>query len=509
MTLGQRSSIAFAPTDVNSVCATEGDRTLTWAELDDHSNRLASSLATQGIGAGDAVAIRLHTRLEWLVVSLGIAKVGGTAVAINYKLTPPEATYILRDCNVRGAIVDDADPRTLIEAWSELDLFAIVTLDQRAPGASFYDHMIAIGSTDPRPVDDFAPIVIYSSGTTGAPKGAPLGGWRTPPDARIFAEYSASVNFDGASAGPGCCSLINLPMHHGAGPSYTRGTLKANGTVIFQRRFDPAETLRLIEKHRVTNWTAVPTMLQRILALPEETLTRSDLSSIKYIAGGAAPFGSHIKEKVTDLFGEVLHEMYGCTEAGMLTGATPSDLRERPTSSGRPFRHVDLKIIDEDGTSLTTGVTGEIAVRTPVVIEGYIGRGPLGSDRLLPDGFYRTGDVGHVDDAGYLYIHDRITDMIIAGGTNIYPAEIEAVLNAHPDVVMAAVLGVPHEELGEQPIAAIQRREGSTVTAADILTYCEGQLAKFKWPRKFYFINKMPISPMGKLLKRELRTELL
>ncbi|OYD70354.1 class I adenylate-forming enzyme family protein [Rhodococcus sp. OK302] len=509
MITSQRSGISFAPENTGTICAIEDDRALTWSELDDLSNRFGSSLERFGIRPGDVVAIRLHTRIEWLIVNLGIAKVGAIAVAVNFKLAPPESTYILKDCKVRAAIVDDADPTPLVEAWSELDLAAIITLDQRVAGAHLFEDLLTEGKPEARQADDFAPIIIYSSGTTGAPKGAPLGEWQSTPDSDVRRDYSLSVNFDGAVAGSGSSMLINLPMHHGAGPGYTRSTLLAGGMVIFQRRFDPEDVLRLIELHQVTHWIAVPTMLQRVLSLPEETRSHYDTSSMKFILGGAAPFAPHLKEQITDLFGEVLHEIYGCTEAGMMSGATPNDLRERPTTSGRAFRHVDLKIVDEVGTELPAGSTGEIVARTPVVIRGYIGRGPLESGKVLPGGFYRTGDVGHLDEDGYLYIYDRITDMVIAGGANIYPAEIEAVLDTHQDVELSAVVGVPHDELGEQPVAAIQLRPGASLTADELLSYCNGRLAKYKWPREFHFVDQIPVSPMGKLLKRELRKDLL
>ncbi|MET8779147.1 AMP-binding protein [Nocardia sp. NPDC004654] len=505
MTPNRECGIAFAPPDPHTVCAIEGDRTLTWFEFDDQSNRLASSLHRLGVGSGDVVAIRLRTRLEWLIVSMAISKVGGTAVAVNYKLAPPESTYILSDCKVSAAVIDDADPQPLITAWSKLDLTAIVTLEVRTADAAFYDDLIVNASTDAHPANDLAPIIIYSSGTTGAPKGAPLGGWQVAPEAQQLEDYQASVLFDGASVSPGCYTLMSLPMHHGAGPSYTRFTLKAGGTVIFQRRFDPEDTLRLIDRHRVTHWIAVPTMLQRIIGLPPNIRARYDVSSTQFILGGAAPFAPNLKAQTTELFGDVLYEIYGCTEAGMMAGATPGDLRKRPSTSGRAFRHVDLEIVDEEGNELPTGTTGEIVVRTPVMISGYIGRGPLGPDKLLPRGYYRTGDVGHLDEDGYLYIYDRITDMVIAGGVNIYPAEIEAVLDTHPGVALSAVIGIPHEELGEQPIAAIQRCAGSAVTAEELLDYCDGRLAKFKWPCEFHFVDEIPVSPMGKILKRDIR----
>ncbi|GAA11311.1 class I adenylate-forming enzyme family protein [Gordonia alkanivorans] len=508
MTTSGKSGIAFAPADRGAVCAIDGDRELTWSELDDLTNRFSSSLERLGVRAGDAVAIRLHTRLEWLVVSLGIAKTGAVAVAVNYELSPPEATYILKDCGVRAAIVDDGDPSPLVTAWEGLNLAAIVSLDKPWEGTHYYQDLLDQGSPETRSATDFAPIIIYSSGTTGSPKGTPLGGFQNTPDPTTLAEYGLSVHFDGAAAGPDCCLLMNLPMHRGAGPSYTRSSLVSGGKVVFQRRFDPNEVLRLIDLHKVTHWIAVPTMLQRVLYIPKEVRATFDTSSMKFIMGGAAPFSQQLKEQVINQFGDVLHEIYGCTEAGMMTGATPADLRERPTSSGRPFRHVDLMIVDAEGTELPRGTTGEIVARTPTVISGYIGRAPLGPGSLLPGGYYRTGDVGHLDEDGYLYIYDRITDMMIAGGVTFSPAEIEAVLDSHPDVALSAVVGVPHVELGEQPVAFIQRRSGSSVTAEDLLSFCDGQLAKYKWPRAFHFTDRIPVSAMGKLLKRAIREEI-
>lgn len=499
------SAIAFAPEDSGAICAFENDRTLTWAELDDQSNRLASALVERGVRPGDVVAVRVRTRLEWPVVSLGIAKAGAHAVAVNYKLTASESTYILTDCRVRAAIVDDDDPAPLARAWAGLDLVALIGLDAVADGMLDFHRALAEADPAPRPTADFAPLIIYSSGTTGAPKGAPLGERLHRPEPEVLEQYLRSVNFDNTQSEAGSRLLMNLPMHHGAGPGATRSTLRGGGQVVFQRAFRPEQALALIARHRITHWIAVPTMLNRVVNLPATVRDRHDLSSLRFLLGGAAPFDQALKHRSRAVFGDILHEVYGCTEAGLIAGAYPADLRERPTSSGRPFHHVEVRIIDESGAPLPQGSSGEIAVRTPVIISGYVGHGPLGPDKLLPGGFYRTGDIGYLDADGYLHIHDRITDMVIAGGVNIYPAEIEAVLNTHPGVELTAVLGEPHPEQGEQVIAFVQPGPAAAVTADELLAYCEGRLAKYKWPRRIEFVESLPLSPMGKILKRELR----
>jgi long-chain acyl-CoA synthetase len=503
-----REAPPFAPDDLDSVCATEGDATLTWRLWNAQANRLASSLQQLGIRPGDVVAVRVRTRIEWLTISLAIAKLDAVIVAVSYRLSPPETLCILRDCKARAAIVDDADPAPLVAAWGALDLSAIVSLDVPCEGTRMYEALIDEGEEVHRPVSDLANLIIYSSGTTGASKGAPLLNWQHPPDAATMQDYQLSVSFDLACGGPGSRMLVNLPMHHGAGPGYTRVALATGGTVFFQRPFDAEEVLRLVDERRITHWVAVPTMLQRILRLPRATRARYDVSSLRFVMGGAAPFSPDLKADIAAYFGDVVYEIYGSTETGMIAGATPGDLHRYPATSGRPFRRVDLRIVDADGNPSPPGVSGEITVRTPALIAGYIGRGPLGPDVLDADGYYHTGDVGYVSEDGYLFINDRITDMIIAGGANIYPAEIEAVIGAHPAVLNVAVIGVSDADHGEQPYAFVQATPGSTVTGEEILEFCRGRLAKYKWPRTIRFIDEIPATSTGKNLKRELREAL-
>ncbi|WP_141014682.1 class I adenylate-forming enzyme family protein [Nocardioides sambongensis] len=496
---------AFAPADIDAVCATEDDRTLTWREWNVQADKLASSLAQRGVRAGDRVAVRMHTRLEWMIVSLALAKLGAVIVAVNYRLSPPESHYIASDCEVTAAIIDDADPATLVDAWADLDLRVIVSVDVPAEGAELLVDLIDAGDLEDRPAQLLAPLIIYSSGTTGAPKGAPLGGFQTAVGDEVRLDYGMSVMFDMAAGGPGNKTLINLPMHHGAGPSYTQFALQSGGTVVFQRRFDAEDVLALIARHGITHWISVPTMLQRILKLPAEVRGKYDVSTIRYLLGGAAPFSQELKQETVDLFGDVIYEIYGATEAGMIAGATPELLAAKPSATGMPFRQVEVRVVDADGKPVGVGETGEITVKTPNVISGYIGRGPLGPDKITEDGFYHTGDVGHLDEDGVLFLYDRITDMIIAGGVNIYPAETEAVLATHPAVANVAVIGVPDEDHGEQPLAFVQPVSGSSVGTEELFTFLDGKLAKYKWPREIRFIDEIPVNSLGKNLKRVLR----
>ncbi|MFD6223975.1 class I adenylate-forming enzyme family protein [Nocardia asteroides] len=498
-------SPAYAPANLDAVCATEGDRTLTWRAWNSQADRLADSLARRGVTEGDRVAVRMHTRLEWLIVSLALAKLQAVIVAVNYRLSPPETRYIAADCEVKAAIVDDAEPSAVVEAWGALELKVIVSVDVAADGTELLADLIAAGTERDRVALSLAPLIIYSSGTTGAPKGAPLASFLTDVDEEVLRDYRTSVQFDLAVGGPGNTTLINLPMHHGVGPSYTEYALATGGTVVFQRRFDAEQVLALIAEHGVTHWVSVPTMLHRILKLPTELRARYDTSTLRFLGGGAAPFSAQLKQQAIDAFGDVVYEVYGATEAGMIAGATPELLRRKPAATGFPFRQVRVRIVDESRRPVPAGTAGEITVQTPAVISGYIGRGPLGEDKIDADGYYYTGDVGYLDDEGVLFLSDRITDMIISGGVNIYPAESEAVIVTHPEVINVAVIGVPHDDHGEQPMAFVQTVPGATLTTAEILAHCDGKLAKYKWPRVIEFVDEIPINSMGKTLKRVLR----
>ena len=495
----------FAPADLSTVFAHEATRTLTFRDWEAQANRLAAALAGRGVRRGDAVAVRVHTRLEWLVINLAIAKLGAIQVAVNYRLTGTEVRPILLDCGVRALVLDDKDPSALLTAITDLHLLVVVSLGGATPDTTAYPDMIASGDPAHRPADDLAQIIIYSSGTTGAPKGIPM--TRTSGSPRVMAEYLASVGFGGAIGHAGSRTLVNLPMHHAVGPAFTRLALVTGGQLFLRRHFEAEQTLALIEQHRITHWNAVPTMLRRILNLPAEVRARYDTSSLEFLQIGGAPAGSEFKKRVRGLFGEnCLYESYGCSEAGMIAGGTPAEQRAKPGTVGHAYTHVSIRILDDDGRELPAGQTGEITVRTPNMITGYIGQEPFGPDKLDPDGYYHTADIGYLDQDGYLFINDRRSDMIIAGSANIYPSEIEQVLTQHPAVAIAGVIGVPHTDLGEQPEAYVELVDGASVSQDELIAFCEGRLAKYKWPRHVHILDEVPVNTAGKIVKHDLRT---
>ena len=392
-------------------------------------------------------------------------------------------------------------------AFEGLDIKLAVSLDRNARGFIPYSELLESGDGEPLYSKATPPLIIYTSGTTGLPKGVVMGQsaqGASETAMRELMEYMRSVG-ESRPMLPGDVVLVTMPMHHGAGPGIVWGTQRLGNLLIMLRRFEPEETLNLIQKHSVTFWTGVPTMYKRIAGLPKDVLAKYDVSSIRALGVGAAPVPFALKEWIIGHFGNCLAEGYGATETGMLTALAPEMQTKKPGSSGLPHRHVHVRIRNEDGHDLPAGEVGEIWVKTPVVIRQYLNQGPLGDDTLDANGFYRTGDVGRLDDEGYLFITDRAKDMIVSGGVNIYPAEIEAAIIRHPAVQDVAVIGIPDEEFGEQVKAFCELKRGRIAGEAEILAHCRETLASYKRPRTIDIVAELPRNTMGKLLKRELR----
>jgi long-chain acyl-CoA synthetase len=488
----------------DAIALVEGETVLTYAAWNERANRVAAGLRAHGVVAGDIVVLRTQIRAEWAVIASALAKIGCSLLALNWRLTPSETRYVLSNSGANVLICDDSDPAALMAGLADFPLKLAVSIGSAVEGLVPYAALEA-NSASPSISAADPPLIIYTSGTTGLPKGVVMSGRAAALTDQRVAEYLQDIAAQRRKAA-GTAVLITLPMHHGAGPSALWGALREGVTVVMLRRFDPEATLRLIDQHKITAWTGVPTMYKRIATLPADVLGRYDMSSLQSLSVGAAPVPPQLKLWIDDYFGKnKLAEGYGATEVGMITYTPPGAHIRKPGSSGLAHKHVDIRIRDDNGAELPTGSVGEIWVRTPTTIRQYLNGQVLGPDTLDADGFFRVGDVGHLDSDGYLFISDRAKDMIISGGVNIYPAEIEAGLLTHEAVQDAAVIGIPDDEFGEQIKAFIEVKPGWSPSVVDILAHARKHLASYKQPKSVEFIAELPRNTMGKILKRELR----
>lgn len=493
----------WAQKDPDRPAVVHGDRQLTYGQWNALADSAAEGLAAAGLSANDRIGMRFRLSIEWFVLQRALQKLGVVQVAVNWRLTADEAAYILSDSGARGLFCNDAEPGD----WHRHDVGLLVTVGQ-APGSAGlrYEDLITTAVNGPRFGEARPSLVLYTSGTTGRPRGVPPLDFATVTDVDRLLRYVASM--EAIPPYPDrAVTLLTLPVHHGAGAQVAAATCAKGGTTVLLDPYDADSALRSIARHRVQMWTAVPTMLLRIQALPSALVDSYDLSSLKTIVTGAAPVPQSLKEWIVKQFGtDILWETYGASEVGMITYSSPEHQLTRPGTSGQPYDGVHIDIVDDQWNQLPAGQTGEIAVNTPLMIDHYLGGGPFGTD-VLKDGFFRTGDVGHIDEDGFLVITDRVKDMIIAGGVNIYPAEVEKALLAHPGVINSAVIGIPHDDFGEQPVAFIIARPDCPPTEADLVAFLDGRLASFKQPRRFAFVDELPLSPVGKVLKTELREQ--
>jgi acyl-CoA synthetase (AMP-forming)/AMP-acid ligase II len=480
---------------------------VTFRQLDERSNRLAHLLRSAGLRRGDTLAVLLENHPRFLEVVWAGLRSGLYVTAINSHLTAEEVSYIVGDCGAR-ALVTSATlaPVAADLDWDDLGAVEVrLVIDGTLDGFAPYGD--AVAGLPATPIDDEstgAPL-LYSSGTTGRPKGVlkPLPDTRPGDEDAAVAAASAVYGFR-----DGMVYLSPAPMYHAAPLAFSVLAQRHGGTVVVMEHFDPAQALALIEEHRVTHSQWVPTMFVRLLRLAEEERTAHDLSSHELAIHAAAPCPVPVKRSMIEWWGPILYEYYAGTEANGSTAITSEEWLEHPGSVGRA-RASEVHIIGVDGVELPPGEEGAIYFSGGATFE-YHGDPEKTAGSRLPGGLSTLGDIGYLDADGWLYLTDRKAHMIISGGVNIYPREIEDVLITHPAVADVAVIGVPDEEFGEQVKAVVELLDGHDPTpalAAELTAFARRHLAGFKVPRSVDFTDRLPRLPTGKLYKRKLKDQ--
>ncbi len=472
------------------------------------ANQAVHALRSIGLEKGDTVAAVLPNGLHPVTVYLAALQAGFYYVPINYRLSAPEIAYILRDSEAKAFVTHERTAATVVAAADEAGIPADGRLGIGAlPGFRDWEELVA-GQPTTRPDDRATGVAMhYTSGTTGQPKGVKRALPELDPDASAELMTFLLTLF-GIPAREGNVHLCTSPNYHTAVTTFAGNALHAGHTVVYMDKWNPEETLAKIEHYGCTHTHMVPTQFHRMLQLPEDVRARYDVSSMKWAIHAAAPCPIDVKRKMLDWWGPVIWEYYAATEGGG-TISSPEDWVKYPGTVGKAWPISELKIVDDDGDLCPTGEPGTVWMRMGAGRSfEYKGDKEKTSKSHDAEGFFTVGDVGYLNEDGFLFLCDRKSDMIIAGGVNIYPAEIENEIMACPGVADVAVFGVPDDDMGEQIKAIIEPNEGvaaDEALRASIMEHLAGRLAKFKWPRTVDFIEEMPREPTGKLLKRKLR----
>ena len=481
-------------------------RQRSFAELNAHVNRLAHALRAAGVEPHDRVAWCGQNSIDAIALTHAARKLRVTPVAVNYRFTDDEAAFVAADSDARLLWVDSEYADRFARIRPRLPAVGPVVVFDGPPGSgqiAAEAFLKGQPDTEPEVSSELEPAATmhYTSGTTGRPKGAVRRTTGRPGQARELPNMLDLIGY-----GPGDVYITTGPLYHsGPGEFATISTMLGN-TIVVQRRFDAEDWLRLVDAYRVTSVYAAPTPIRRVCALPDEVRARYDVSSVRITLAGAAPWSYALKLRYLECFPEdSLWEVYGSTELGVNTLLAPPDQRRKPGSCGRPVPGVEIELFGEDGQPVREpGVPGELFVRSPLLFDAYHKNAEQFEASRRRD-FHSVGDVAYFDTEGYYYICDRKADMIISGGVNIYPAEVESALEMHPDVFEAAVIGVPSEEWGESVHALIVPLPGRTPSTDDLTAHARERLAGFKIPRSFELREDLPHNGAGKLLKRELR----
>jgi long-chain acyl-CoA synthetase len=475
----------------------------------------AAGLESLGVAAGDTVALFLRNDMATFEAAGAAGLLGAYAVPINWHLAPEEAGYILRDCAARVLVIH-ADLLPTIEA-AVPEGVAVLVVETPPELAAAYSVAEEAAKVPPdrvnwaRWLEQFPPLpargvpapgaMIYTSGTTGRPKGVR----RLPMnEAQMEALYVPILAALGHR--PGMRTIIPAPLYHSAPNTYAALAVRVGAEIIaLMPRFEPEELLRLIEKHRITHVQTVPTMFIRLLKLPEEVRRKYDLSSLEFVVHAAAPCPADVKARMIEWWGPVINEYYGATEIGTVVFCTAMESLAHPGTVGRALPGVDLRVLDENGEDCAVGAPGEVFARI-VAATDFTYHGDDAKRRNAErHGLISVGDIGYLDEEGFLYLCDRRNDMVISGGVNIYPAEVEGALISLPEVADCAVFGIPDEEMGEALCACIQPAFGADPDEDAIRAHLRARVASYKVPRLIVFMDQLPREDSGKIFKRKLR----
>jgi fatty-acyl-CoA synthase len=483
----------------NGTAIIDDDGELTFKELDDAANAVANGLLGIGVRGGDGVALLIRNHRWFLIALYGAAKVGVRLILLNSEFSGPQIKEVSEREGAKLIIFDDEYTKAVSAAEPELGrLRALPTNpDNDAPSESTDEtlaELVSRNKSNPPPkASAHSKIIILTSGTTGTPKGANRS---TPPSLAPIGGVLSHVPFKSGEV-----TSLPAPMFHALGFLHATIAMMLGSTLVLRRRFKPANVLADIEKDGVTAMVVVPVMLSRILDELEKTSPKPNLSSLRIVFVSGSQLGGELATRALKDLGPVVYNLYGSTEIAFATIARPKDLSINPSTVGPVVKGVKIKLFDDNGKEVPQGEVGRIFVGNTFPFEGYTG----GGHKAIIDGLMSSGDVGYFDEHGLLYVSGRDDEMIVCGGENVFPAEVEDLISGHPDVVEATALGVEDKEWGHRLRAFVVKVDGASVDEDVIKTYVKDNLARYKVPREVIFLDELPRNPTGKILKRELR----
>ncbi len=483
----------------------DGGRSWSYREFFEEGAKVANALLDMGVRPGEKLALVIDNCAEYQIVSFAGAYMGASIVPVSTHLKEKELAYILDHCDAKSVVCSQKYYPLVGKVVSKLPLMdrarCIVIGDGDFEPMRSYREIV--GAYRAKPVYTNAGkidnnLMIYTSGTTGRPKGASRSFESLDPIVVFSVIETFAMHHDDIFYTP-------CPFYHSAPTAFNTITMFVGGTIVIAERFDPGEFLDLVERHRITSAMLVPTLCNRLTRLTKEEVEARDLSSLRAIFVGASFCPPTLKRRIMELFGDhLLYDVYGATEMGLVTTAKPQDVARRPDTIGKAMRGVDIRLLDDEGREAPVGEPGELYVKTSYLIDEYY-KNKEATSRSLRDGYFTVGDIARKDEDGYFYILDRKSDMVVTGGVNVYPAEIEEELMQHPALYEAAVVGQPDEEWGEALVAFVVLKEGEEAAEKEIIDWIGSRMARYKKPKRVEFVAELPHNPQGKVLKRELR----